>query len=121
MKRLALIALALAACAPDERPTVRYWSCDEATTCAEGTTCTPAFDAAYCTTACDSHDDCTASGWPSVCVEAGVCMGECWPSNEGEEDLAFCRKYGFLCESDCDAQGLRCDPVGTWPPRYSCI
>lgn len=121
MRRLAFVLLA--ACAVDERPAPRYWSCDESTTCAAGTACAPVFDAAYCTTTCETSADCTASGWPSVCVEGGLCMGECWPTppHVEAEDLAFCRKYGFLCPSDCEAQGLTCDYVGTWPPRYGCI
>lgn len=126
MRRLAAVALLLASCF-DDRPTPRYWSCDESSTCADGTTCEPIHDETYCTTTCYTHEDCTASGWPSVCLStkgaaAGLCMGECWPTHPGElEDLAFCRRYGFLCPSDCDAQGLTCDYVGTWPPRYGCI
>lgn len=115
-----MLLLALASCAVDEQAP-RYWSCDESTTCASGTTCEPLFDTSYCTTECETSADCTASGWPSVCVAAGFCLGECWPMDEGVEDIAFCRLYGFLCPSDCEAQGLACAPVGTWPPRYSCI
>ncbi len=131
MRYLLLLTIMLTACEPGEHQvlTPRYWSCDESSICLADTECTMLQEeTSYCTTECVTHTDCTDSGWPSVCVyddstaETAHCYGECWPTHPGEEeDLEFCRKYGFLCPSDCELQGLVCDYVGGWPPRYSCI
>lgn len=121
MRRLALIAALLVSCTPTVT-TPRYWSCDEDSTCDPGATCTPLRGASYCTTECGSTADCLAYGYPAVCSD-GHCWGECWPMEpDAVEDIAFCRKYGFLCPSDCAAQGLICDSVTGYPlPRYGCV
>lgn len=118
MRWLAALALLAVSCADTTIVLPRYWTCqgDECDPGAECTELRP--DTSYCTTECATTDECLEYGWPAVCRE-GHCWGECWPNEP--EDLAFCREYGFLCPSDCAAQGLVCDSIGGWPPRYGCV
>lgn len=116
MIRAGLALLVLAACGDDLPTAPRYWSCTSSAECGD-VDCVPLRGAAYCTVRCETTDDCLAHGWPAVCSD-GWCWGECWPGG----DLEFCRRYGFLCPSDCEAQGLTCDLVtGGFSPRYGCV
>lgn len=119
-KKAALLALTLlAGCADAVIVTPRYWTCDQESTCDPGAACLNLRGESYCTTLCKTTDDCLTYGWPAICSD-GACWGECWPGDP--EDLAFCRKYGFLCPSDCAAQGLVCNAVAGAPlPRYGCV
>lgn len=116
------LLMILWSCGDNLTVTPRYWTCDSETLCTGDSTCMSVMDVSYCTTECLTQADCEVYIWPAVC-SYGVCFGECWPMDESMgEDLAFCRKYGFLCPSDCAVQGLRCDAVtGVLYPRYGCV